>query len=65
MKTFDMVGRRVVRVSQEQIKTNAGMAWCVNWIEFDDGTVLIPSVTECEDLDYGVYFISVGKEKES
>lgn len=43
MRTNGLIGQRITRIVQTRRKTSAGVHMLVDYIELEDGTLLIPS----------------------
>ena len=58
-----LVGKRIKKVHQSQFESTSGKVWCLDAIEFTDGSFLRFSTIEGEG-DYGVAGIYPGREIE-
>lgn len=63
MKAKDIVGKTIKRVVQERYDSNTGAQWCIEAIEFTDGTWLRFLVHE-GPAEYGISGIYPAREVE-
>lgn len=61
MKARDIIGRKIVAVSQQPVVSTAGKAWHIDWLQLDNGRRVW--FTVIEDPNGGDYSIeaTVGK----
>lgn len=54
MKARELEGKTIARVGQGFRETNTGKTWCLDYIQFTDGTTVRFRVLETEGLYYEI-----------
>lgn len=64
MRAKDLIGKRIARVRQSWQETNAGRTYCLDQIDFTDGSYLRFNVAETDRGEYeieGTFYSELAK----